>query len=105
LTSVILKCAPAGVNKDGVQQHTVYPVFNFIVPTAVVLVEYNPTVDEDGGLTDKQREDATRAILFEGMVAPKAKRKAREPAVAPVFKKQKTGVDEDEEEFDTEGEE
>jgi hypothetical protein len=108
LTSISLKCAPTGVNSAGNQQHAVYPVFNFTIPTAVVLVEYNPSVDDEGGLTDKQREDATRAVLFAGMVAPKIKRKSREAAVAPVFKKRKTDSvdvdDDDDEDIDTDGE-
>jgi len=112
LTGVSLKCAPSGTSQDGVQMFSVYPVFTFTIPTAVVLVEHDPASDEDGGLTDKQREAATRAVLFEGMVAPKIKRKSRE--TAPMFnapnKKRKaadteaTQESEEEEELDTEGE-
>lgn len=110
LTSINLKCAPAGLSKDGVQQYAVYPVFNFSIPSTVILVEYDPSVNDEGGLTDKQREDATRAILFEGMVAPKIKRKAREPTTAPVFNKKRkvqgeeVDVEEEDEELDTDGE-
>jgi len=108
LTGISLKCAPSGTTSDGAVVNSVYPVFSFSVPTAVVLVEHDPSTDEEGGLTDKQREIATRAVLFEGMVSPKRKRKARETATAPMFnatggKKQKT-ADSDDDEFESEGE-
>jgi hypothetical protein len=104
LTSVQLVCAEAGMSPDGVQKYAVSPRFAFRVPTSIVLVKYEPSPDEIG-LTDKQREDATRAALFKGMSAPKQKRKAREPAVAPVFKKSKEAEEEDEEdELNTDGE-
>ena len=113
LTGITLKCAPSGTNPEGGQMFSMYPVFTFTIPTAVVLVEHDPASDEDGGLTDKQREAATRAVLFEGMVAPKIKRKSRENA--PLFNqsgKKRTKVDtpeavqesDEEEELDTEGE-
>lgn len=108
LTGISLKCAPSGTTSEGTVVNSVYPVFSFSVPTAVVLVEHDPSTDEEGGLTDKQREIATRAVLFEGMVSPKRKRKARETAVAPMFnaaggKKPKT-ADSDDDDFESEGE-
>jgi len=115
LTSINLRCSPAGSSAEGGQKYCVYPVFNFSVPTAVVLVEYDPSSEDVGGITDKQRMMATRSVLFEGLVAPKPKRKARETTNAPVFnkakkhKKNSVEVDledeEEEEELDTDGEE
>jgi hypothetical protein len=108
LTGISFKCAPSGTTSEGTVVNSVYPVFSFSVPTAVVLVEHDPSGDEEGGLSDKQRDIATRAVLFEGMVSPKRKRKARETAVAPMFnvpggKKQKV-TDSDEDEFESDGE-
>lgn len=107
LTGITLKCAPSGTTADGSVVNSVYPVFSFTVPTAVVLVEHDPANDEEGGLTDKQREAATRAVLFEGMVSPKRKRKSRESAVAPTFSmgaKKNKGAESEEDEFESEGE-
>lgn len=108
LTGITLKTAASGTTPDGSIVYSVYPVFSFTVPTAVVLVEHDPTNDEEGGLTDKQRDAATRAVLFEGMVSPKRKRKSRDNAVAPLFnapsKKGKAG-ESDEDEFESDGEE
>jgi len=109
LTGISLKCASSGTNSDGTVVYSVYPVFSFTVPTAVVLVEHDSSCDDDGGLTDKQREIATRAVLFEGMVSPKRKRKTRETATAPMFNtpggKKPKSTESDEDEFDSECEE
>lgn len=108
LTGITLKCAVSGTTPEGSNVYSVYPVFSFTVPTAVVLVEHDPINDEEGGLTDKQRDAATRAVLFEGMVSPKRKRKSRDNAVAPMFNatnKKTKGGESEEDEFDSDGEE
>ena len=81
-------------------------MFHFSTSSPIVLVEHTPSDEDNGGLTDKQREDAAHAVLFEGMVAPKKKRKTRDtPVTAPVFKKQREAEEEeDEEDLDTDGE-
>lgn len=107
LTGITLKTAVSGTTSEGTPLYSVYPVFSFTVPTAVILVEHDPAVDDDEGLTDKQRDAATRAVLFEGMVSPKRKRKTRDDTNAPLFNsssKKTKQTESDEDEFDSEGE-
>jgi len=109
VTGISLKTAQSGTTPEGNPVYSVYPSFSFSIPTAIILVEHDMDGEDESRLSDKQRDAATRAVLFEGMVAPKTKRRAREAQIAPIFngssKKHKAvSVQDSEEDADSDGE-
>ena len=102
MTGISMKTGQSGETPQGNPIHSVYPEFHFSVPTAIVLVEEDPTDEDSSCLSEKQREAATRAVLFEGMTAPKNKRRPRDVLIGSQTptntprKKQKKGDASDE---------
>ena len=107
LRGITFKCAQSGTTSAGNPTYTVYPVFNFVVTGTFALVQSDAMEDSGSVLTEKQRDAAIKACVFEGMTAPRASRKAREPLFnLPAKKKAKTSnekEDADDEDSDTEG--
>lgn len=109
LRGITFKCAQSSTTKEGYPSYTVYPTFNFVVSGCFVLVQSDNVVESSGSsLTDKQRDAAIRACVFEGLTAPRASRKVRAGPLfnLPAKKKAKTskedGTQGDDEDSDTE---